>query len=320
MNPIFQDLPRIKSLIENNQNFLIIPHRSPDGDALGGAFSIYLMLKSLGKNPSVWCIDPAPNEFSFIPSIEDLKVGTPSLDYDAVFIVDSGAPHLTGMHEVYPQLFDKSLPVVNIDHHHSNAFYGKFNIVDTQAASVTMVIYQMFLRLGYKIDRFMATALLTGIYTDTGSMMHSNTSSEVLRVAARLMAKGADLRSISKQIFNTTKISTMRLWGRVLKNIHQTKKKVTMSFLTKADFEQTKADYSELSGVVDYVNSVPGAKYSVIITERGENVKGSLRTLNDDVDVSKIAGRYGGGGHKKASGFTIKGQLKKEVRWKVIHE
>ncbi len=148
--------------------------------------------------------------------------------------------------------------------------------------------------------------------------MHSNTNSEALRIGARLLAKGANLRGISKEIFNTTKISTMRLWGRVLKNIQRTPKGVTMSVVTQKDFEECGAAYDEMTGVVDYVNSVPGSAYSVILTEKKGAVKGSLRTLNDDVDVSAIAAQYGGGGHIKAAGFTLPGRLEKEVRWKVV--
>ena len=186
------------------------------------------------------------------------------------------------------------------------------------APSTTMVIYQMLTNLNMPIDRNSATALLTGIYTDTGSFVHSNTNSEALRMAARLLAKGANLRGISKDIFNTTKISTMRLWGRVLKNTYQTPTGVTMSVVTQKDFEDCGATYDEMTGVVDYVNSVPNSAYSVILTEKQGAVKGSLRTLNEDVDVSAIASNYGGGGHTKAAGFTVKGKLEKEVRWIVV--
>lgn len=129
--------------------------------------------------------------------------------------------------------------------------------------------------------------------------MHSNTSSEVFRVASRLMAKGANFRSISKEIFNTTKISTMRLWGRVMRKINKTPEGIAMSVVKQKDFDDTGADYSEMTGVVDYINSVPGAQYSVILTEKGGKVKGSIPLhpyiyLTDSyitalVDVMRIA-------------------------------
>ena len=308
----------IGGLIEKSKRILIIPHKNPDGDTIGGALGLYQIFLNMGKEPEVFCYDEPPSVFSFLPNIEKVKTGLGSLDYDSIFILDAGATHLTGFNESHPQLFDKSLETVNIDHHPSNDYYGRYNLVVTDASSVTMVLYELCTQLGLPIDRNSATCFLTGIYTDTGSMMHSNTSPDTLRVASRLLAKGANLRNISKDIFNTTKVSTMRLWGRVLRSIYQTDDGVTMSVVTKKDFDDTGADYSEMSGAVDYVNSVPGSKYSVILTERDGKVKGSLRTLRDEVDVAKIAGQYGGGGHTKAAGFTLSGSLEKEIRWKIV--
>jgi phosphoesterase RecJ-like protein len=312
------EIESIGALIERSNKILIIPHKSPDGDTIGAALGLYQVFKNLGKEPEVRCFDPPPVAFSFMPNVEVIKVGLEELNYDSIFIVDAGATHLTGFNESHPQLFDKSLEVVNIDHHGSNDFFGKYNMVDSQSPSATALIYEMLNALDLQIDRHTATCLLTGIYTDTGSFMHSNTSSEIMRIAARLLAKGANLRGISKDIFKTTKISTMRLWGRVMKNTYQTSDSVTMSVITKKDFEDTGADYSEMTGAVDYVNAVPNSKYSVILTERDGKVKGSLRTLKEEIDVAKVASIYGGGGHTKAAGFTVSGRLEKEIRWKVV--
>ncbi len=313
-----KELKKIGEAINKAKTILIIPHKAPDGDTIGSALGLYQSLISMGKDPTVACIDEPAPVFNFMPNIEKVKVGVDHIDYDLIFVLDAGATHLTGYNEIYPELFDKTRQVINIDHHPTNDYYGKYNLVVDNAAATTMIIYEMMMALKMPFDRYAATCLLTGIYTDTGSLMHSNTSAEVLYIASRLLAKGADLRSISKEIFNTTKISTMHLWGRVLKNIYQTPDKITMSVVTKKDFEESRADYSEMTGVVDYVNSVPNSAYSVILTEKDDVVKGSLRTLNNDVDVSSIAGGYGGGGHKKAAGFTLKGHLEREIRWKVV--
>ncbi|MBN2087706.1 bifunctional oligoribonuclease/PAP phosphatase NrnA [Candidatus Peregrinibacteria bacterium] len=312
------EIHEIGKLIERSNKILIIPHKSPDGDTMGSALAMYQMFRNLHKNPEVICFDAPPPAFSFMPNIEVVKTEIKHLDYDAIFILDAGATHLTGLNISHPKLFDKSLEVVNIDHHPSNDFYGRYNIVVTSAASTTAILYEFITALNLPLDRHTATNLLTGIYTDTGSFMHSNTDSETMKIAARLLAKGANLRGISKEIFRTTNISTMHLWGRVMKNTYQTDDGVSMSVVTKKDFEDTGADYSEMTGAVDYVNSVPNSLYSVILTERDGKVKGSLRTLRDEVDVAEIAGNYGGGGHTKAAGFTIPGHLEKEIRWKVV--
>ena len=313
-----KEIKNIESIIQKGDRILIIPHKSPDGDAIGSALALYQVFKNMDKNPTIACIDTPPEVFNFLPNIEKIQTDFSQLDFDTFFIVDCGATHLTGLQDDYPQLFDKSLEVINIDHHQSNDFYGKYNLVVKNAASTTVVLYEMFTALNIPIDRYTATYLLTGIYTDTGSFMHSNTTPEVMRISAKLLAKGADLHGLSKDVFNTTKISTMRLWGRILKSSYQTSEGVTMAVVTEKDFEDTGADYSEITGAVDYINSVPDSEYSVILTEREGKVKGSLRTLHDEVNVADIAGDFGGGGHTKAAGFTMPGKLKKEIRWKVV--
>ncbi|MEK7137656.1 MAG: DHHA1 domain-containing protein, partial [Patescibacteria group bacterium] len=115
-----------------------------------------------------------------------------------------------------------------------------------------------------------------------------------------------------------SKISTLRLWGRVLEKISITEEGAAVSAVTAGDFRATGANFSELTGAIDYVNSIPGMKFSLILSERGGKVKGSLRTLRDDIDVSSLAQKFSGGGHKKAAGFSINGKLAEETRWKVI--
>lgn len=313
-----KEVENIGALLQKANRILMIPHKSPDGDTLGSALGLFQAFKNLGKSPEVICLDPPAPVFSFMPNIELVKTGQPTLDYDAYFILDAGATHLTGFNETHPQLFDKSLPVVNIDHHPTNNFYGKYNVVIPQAASTTAIVFELLNALNISVDRQTATCLLTGLYTDTGSFMHSNTNAEMLRIGAELLKKGANLRGISKDIFNTLKISTMHLWGRVLKNTYQTSEGVTISAVTQNDFLECDATPDDLTGVIDYVNSIPGAAYSVMLTEREGKVKGSLRTLKEEINVSDIAAAYGGGGHAKAAGFTVSGELEKEIRWKVV--
>ena len=314
------EVNRIGDAIKQAETILLICHRNPDCDTIGSALGLYHTLIELKKKPFIACVDPTPPVMDFMPGIEVVKEGIEHIDYDLIIIMDAGAEVQTGVDKVFPELFDKKREVINIDHHPTNNGYGKYNLVIPTAAANTMIVYQMMMDLGLPLTRHGATCLLAGLYTDTGSFMHSNTSPDAMRIGARLLAKGADLRSISKDIFNTTKISTMRLWGRVMKNTYQTTEGVTMSVVTKKDFEETGSTYDEMSGVVDYVNSVPNSLYSVILTEKKDVVKGSLRTLSDDVDVSAIAAKYGGGGHVKAAGFAVKGHLEKEVRWKVVED
>jgi bifunctional oligoribonuclease and PAP phosphatase NrnA len=274
-----------------------------------------------GKVCQPVCIDPVPDNLDWLPHAEKIKHEFVLTNYDLVVICDAAAKNMIGFDEIYPELFDSSfgVPIINIDHHGSNEEYGNINIIRTNAAATTCILTELFQLLNWKITTRMATCLLTGLYTDTGSFMHSNTNSKTLRVASALLAQGANLRMIRKHIFKTTQISTLKLWGRVLQNIYKNEDGVTVSVVTENDFSETGAHFSELSGVVDYVNSVPNSNFSIILTERDGKVKGSLRTLNNDVDLSEIAGRFGGGGHKKAAGFTLPGRLEREVKWTIVN-
>lgn len=311
---------QIGNEIEKAKNILLISHKNPDGDTVGSTLALSDYLTSLQKKVTPVCIDIMPEPFYFLPHIKTYEQEFKSDDFDLVIILDCGADYMTGLTDTHPELFDKSKTVINIDHHPSNNNFGTYNLVKTNACSTTRIIFEIFKILNWEINRNIATCLLTGLFTDTGSFMHSNTKSSTLRTAGKLLAKGADLRAIRKHIFNTTPLSTLRLWGRVLKNIHINNEGITMTVLNEKDFEETQADYSELSGVIDYVNSIPGSDFSVMLTERDGKVKGSLRTLKDDIDVANIAGQFGGGGHKKAAGFTLPGHLEKEVRWKVVED
>ena len=320
-----EKLQRIESLIRQSKNILLVSHKSPDGDTVGTATAWYEMLTMKGKNCSLVCYDPLPTSLQFLPHAEKYRQDFCLNDFDLIIASDSGAHHLLGFHETKEGFltvnsegkFEKSLPMINIDHHKTNERYGDVNLVHPEFASTTMLLLEIFQQFGWDITRNIATSLITGIYTDTGSMMHSNTNPLVYRMASYLLSRGANIRRIQKDIFHTIPISTLRLWGRVLSNMYKDSEGVTIAVVTDRDFIDTGADYSELSGVIDYLNSVPDSKFTVLLTERDGKVKGSLRTL-EDIDVAEIAERFGGGGHKKAAGFTIPGKLQKEVRWKII--
>ncbi|MCD5382566.1 bifunctional oligoribonuclease/PAP phosphatase NrnA [Candidatus Gracilibacteria bacterium] len=306
----------IGKLIKDAQKILIISHKHPDGDTLGAGTAWFEYLKSIGKYVEIACDSDVPILLQFIPNSEFVQRDFDLEKFDLVIINDAGAKQIAGFIDTKPELYEKRVPTINIDHHASNDMYGTVNLVEL-VPSATCLIYEIFEELGYKISPNTATSLLTGIYTDTGSFKHSNTNSYALRIASKLMSKGANLKKITKNCFQTTKIETMKLWGRVLSNIFRNEEGITTSVVKQEDFDETGTKYEDLSGVVDYLNSVPGSEYSILLTEREGKIKGSLRTENN-IDLTEIAGKFGGGGHKKASGFTIPGRLQKEVVRKVI--
>lgn len=268
------------------------------------------------------CVDAVPQTFQFLPAALQVAPPPPAaeLSGDVCVFLDSGEPKLTELHATHPQLFDGTIRTINVDHHPGNPNYGTVNLVVPDASSSCEVIFQWAQLLGWKVSPDVATCLLTGIYTDTGGLLHSNTTAAVYRAVADLLRAGARRQSVVQAVFRTAKLSTLRLWGRVLEKVSLTEEGGAISAVTEGDFRATGADYSELTGAIDYVNAIPGMRFSLILSERGGKVRGSLRTLREDVDVSAMAGKFHGGGHRKAAGFAVPGHLRPEVRWKVVEE
>jgi phosphoesterase RecJ-like protein len=289
---------------------------------VGSLLGLGLLLRNTFPEKTIvlLCTDPIPTPFHFLPSSAGIVEEYDFQQGDMLIFVDTAEPKLTGLLDEHPEIFTKAFRSIVIDHHPTNSLYATHNVIDSEASSTCEIIVTIADQLGWNIDPDIATCLLTGVYTDTGGLLHSNTSSEVYRTVARLLRSGARQQDMVRAIFRTAKLSTLKLWGRVLEKISVTPEGGAVSAVTEGDFRASGADYTELTGAIDYVNAVPGMRFSMILSERGGTVKGSLRTLRDDVDVSAMAGRFSGGGHKKAAGFSIPGKLQPEVRWKVVEE
>ena len=312
--------------MEKTTRIVCMCHANPDGDAVGSLLGLIVILRKKfpKKLISGVCKDPAPDSFRYLSGLHEITAAYVPAAGDLFISLDSGDAKQTGYLEELPQLFDPALAkksgivTMKIDHHLTGADFAQLNIVDSKASSTAEIIVDLSDALNFDIPQEAATCLLTGMYTDTGCMMHSNTSARVYRTSARLLRAGADQKAIVKNVFRTSKLSTLRLWGRMLEKISISAEGGAISAVTAGDFRATGADFSELTGAIDYVNSIPGMRFSLILSERDGKVKGSLRTLRDDVDVSAMAQKFDGGGHKKAAGFSVDGKLEPEVRWRVV--
>ncbi len=314
-----QTIDRALAIFGSAKRLCCICHKNPDGDAIGALTGVAQLLEERFPATPVelYCADLSPDTFRFISFSQRILQDLQPKDGDAFVFVDCAVPKQTDFHETHPKLFDGSYPSVNIDHHQDNALFATVNIVVPDAASSCEIVVAIADQSDWPLSAEVATALLTGVYTDTGGLLHSNTTAQVYRTVARLLRAGARQQTIVQRVFRTSKISTLKLWGRVLEKISLSDEGAAISALTEGDFKATGADYSELTGAIDYVNAVPGMKFSLILSERGGKVKGSLRTLRDDVNVAEMAKKFDGGGHKKAAGFALTGKLQQEVRWKV---
>jgi len=312
-------LDEVGTLLREANNILIFSHRGPDGDTIGANLALRQALQEQwGKSVTSACVDPPPAYGQIIKGAYEYVNDFDPKEYDLFIAVDCGADYMTKFNESKPEIFDGSVPLINIDHHPSNNRFGTHNLVHDEAAAAVFTVYHLLNYFEFKITRDIATALLLGLYYDTGSFMHSNTTKEVLEMAAQLLAKGADQSTVVKTLLKTKPISQLKLWGRALKRVRLNEKKAAISAVTERDYDECQANPEELTGAIDFLNAVEGSRFSILLKEdRKGNIKGSMRTQRDDVDLSALAGKFGGGGHKKASGFTIPGRLEPEITWKI---
>lgn len=314
------DINSAFELLRNGKRIVLFCHANPDGDAIGALLGMGMLLeKNLPEVPvRLICKDPAPATFAFLPGVTRVQQDPAFVEGDCVVVLDTAEPKLTQFHESHPQIFDRSIPGVCLDHHPTNSRFCTVNIIDAEAASTCEMVLAFAEALDWSLDADIATCLLTGVYTDTGGLLHSNTTSAVYRTVGKLLRAGARRQEMVQQVFRTAQLSTLKLWGRVMEKISITDEGGAVSAVTQGDFRATGAGYDALTGAIDYLNAVPGMRFSMILSERDGKVKGSIRTLRDDVDVAEMAGKFQGGGHRKAAGFALNGKLQPETRWKVV--
>lgn len=307
-----ETIKTIKSILDHSQKILIGTHEHPDGDALGSSLALYHTLSSLGKEVTLYVPDIAPDFFSFLPGIEVFTTIKPVVSsFDTVVVLDYTQLNRTNMEDeikVHPQ-------AICIDHHYDNPKQTTVNLVIPEAAATAQIIYELLLSFQIPLTPVIATALLTGIFTDTGSFMHDSTTPDILEIASDLMTKGARLSHIAHETYQKKDLPGLRIWGRALSRIVSNEKTgASVSIITYEDLQECGATFDDLSGVVSMINTLPQTKFAMLLVEYVPGrIKGSLRSEpHKQVDVSKIAKRLGGGGHKLASGFEINGHLVQE--------
>lgn len=254
---------------------------------------------------------------------EDVTFAAGAFKFDLIFVLDS--PDLERLGSLYDQgteLFYET-PVVNIDHHAGNDYFGKVNWVDLTATSTAEILVSLIESLGREqplLDTEVATALLTGIIVDTGSFQNANTTPKSFTVAAQLVAAGARQQEIIKWVFKTKTLSTLKLWGKVLENISDEQEyKFVWSRLSRDDFTATGATDSASSGVIDeLLKTAPDIDFAFLLSEKNDGLHGSFRSATSGVDVAAIAKLFGGGGHEAAAAFHIPGETLMSKQGEII--
>jgi len=318
MHKFAKDFHTLNYAIRGSQKILLFAHSSPDGDTTGSVIALKEYIQALGGHADICCFDQFPQFFS--PLFQEEFLHPDQIEIGKYKLLIAADSVERGFEKMLPSLGPDQITAL-IDHHPDINIRGDINIIDPSYSSVCQIIYDLFRFSEVKIGRKAATALMLGILSDTGMLQHSNTTPEVLDAVSSLMKEGAQISKIVETSFSNKKISTLKLWGRAFDKAKISPRNgMIVSALTKKDLEECEATAEDIAQVASILNTVPGTKFALILSERDNGfVKGSLRSEKyKDTDVSKIAAQFGGGGHKLASGFEIKGKIvETEDGWRI---
>ena len=312
----------VVDVINNNQRFMCVAHVNPEGDALGSLLGVYHMLKGLGKDVVPYLEDEVPDILEFLPGtkdvVHDLSNEAP---FDVTIGVDCGNFKRFGDKFVE---FGKFGTIINLDHHVSNDMFGDVNVVLPKACAAGEVVFDLCKAIGATVTPEIATVLYTAIETDTGSFRYESTSPEALMKAGELVAFGADPWNISENVYENYPAKKHKLLGKVLETLEVLDggpegTKIATLNVTPEMQSETGAGTFDSDGFVNYARSIRGVDVGLLVRTEAEGLqKVSLRSKGL-VDVSKVAGVFGGGGHMRASGCMIKG-TQAEALGKVVEE
>ncbi|OGE77820.1 MAG: hypothetical protein A2751_02110 [Candidatus Doudnabacteria bacterium RIFCSPHIGHO2_01_FULL_46_14] len=305
-------------LVNANKRFILISHEYTDGDDLGSVLALARALEGMGKEVWSMAYGGVPENLLFLPGHSDVydKLPVDFANYDAILTMGCGKLDRTG----FAELNNWQKSILNIDHHHDTQMFGTVNVWDETRAANCELVYVMLGEWGVEIDKAMALCLLTGIFTDTGGFRHANVTAATLEIAAELLRKGARLDLVSRFTSSQKDLPKLKVWAMALDQARfDEKARVVYTVVTAEDLEKAQASEEDLEGVVELLNTIPEAKFSMLLKQRGSEIKGSLRSEpHKGVDVSEIARSFGGGGHKLAAGFKFKGTIEKtENGWKI---
>jgi len=321
-------LDDIISVLREAKSVVILPHVSADGDALGSSLALALALEKLDKKATIYLEEDIPDIYAFLPgrplsgvfheseafsgsSAEDIWSGC------VVTALDTGDIGRLGTRA---GIFEKAEVTVNIDHHATNTCFARHNYIHKGSSAVGEIVYQMIKMMGLDIDPDMAVCLYVAIATDTGGFRYSNTTSITHQIVADLISTGIDIAEISQKVFDTVSLQKVRLMGMVIGSLEFFENgTISVVTVSRKMMEDSGARDEDCDGIVNIGRSIKGVEVAVMLREAGNGeIRVNLRS-NRDTDVSVVANLYSGGGHKKAAGCTIKGNLQ-EVKQKIVED
>ena len=320
MNPNLPELPKVVDdiceALKQKDNFLIISHINPDGDAVGSAVAMATILQRMGKSFRLYNVSSFPESLAWaspwpvVSSLSDLAEFKP----DAYIIVDCGDSKRTG-DEIENVLLTKAISLsISIDHHRENPLFATHNWVDPSMAATAIMVGMLAKKLGFELTETLGQAVYLGLVSDTGSFSYANTDSRCLSLAAEIVDLGLDVGIFSASLDNTWSMERMRFWGKLFTEIklvnNGTIAYVTVSAKMLSDAGLTVADLNDFAS---WMRRIKGTQVTAMIRENADaKIKVSLRSAKN-VNVQKVASFFGGGGHNNAAAYETSGSLNAAV-------
>lgn len=306
-------LQQITKLLCDVSSVTLISHVQPDSDAFGSMLGLAIGLEQLGKR--VVCVDETPTEdrYMFMPTIERVVHSLPNSASDLTIALDCGDLKRVG--DKLSSEVGTLNPLINIDHHISNDYFGSVNLVDPTASSTSEIIFTIIRELEEKRSKKLLTpecayALLTGIVGDTGGFRYRSASSYTLAVAGELIVAGANLSEICDALFASQSLPGVRLRGLALSGLRlELENKVAFAIIDEKEYVQCSATPADTEGIAEELRSIQGVEVGVLIRRDGDIWRVSLRGKSPEHDLSQVAQRFGGGGHRAAAAFRYRRDL-----------
>jgi phosphoesterase RecJ-like protein len=313
------DLQAVADAIRTNDRFLVVTHENPDGDALGSMLAATLALREVGKEVVMYLAGdaPLPAEYGFLP-LEELRRTVPDdLEQRVLLALDCANESRIGPDA---EVIERARLVIDVDHHHDNSRFGALNLIVADASSTSEILRDLLSELGVALTPEIAEALYVALVTDTGRFQYANTTPKALRLAAELVEAGADVHGIFRQVYETVQFAKLKLLARALDRARLFEGgRLVVSYLLRGDFADAGAEEPYSEGIIDYLRQVEGAEMVALVREPprdgGPVHRISLRSSRDEVDVSAIARKAGGGGHRQAAGFSSEDSIEEVVEF-----
>jgi phosphoesterase RecJ-like protein len=307
-HPLSDSGAQIIERIRGEQRFVLATHENIDGDALGSLVAMHGLLDALGKDALMFLAAnefPLPHEYRFFALDQAIQEVPEDIAQRTVVFLDCG-----NIDRNSASALRDGTQLLNIDHHHDNTHFGTVDHVVPDASSTAEIVWDLMGALGVRPTPQVAEALYVGLITDTGRFMYENTGPRAHQMAAELIAAGVDVQGIYRQLFEEMPLAKLSLLALALGQIQRFDSGgLTLVSLDASDFASVEAQSNHSEGIIDHLRAVQGTKVASLIREltdpeRAGQRKVSLRATDDDVDVSQIARMQGGGGHRRAAGFS----------------